>query len=430
MCCHHPDLTLNDATRQFITAHRQDDVRQLALHYHGKADINLSFAIQQIQGWQTAVEKLPSWATEEETRYPPHLSMEQCSSELTASYKAQLLEQAMKRQQRTPTATTQHPLRLADLTGGFGVDFTVMARSLCAEGQTAWYVEHHADLCDIVRHNLTVLGVTAKVINCSAEETLHRLDHATVIFLDPARRNEHGGKVVALADCTPNVLLLCRDLLHKSDYLLLKLSPMLDIKKAVEELHSEAGYDAVREIHIVSVDNECKELLLLLQKEQNSPETPLTRCVNLHTKAAPEVFEYQAQADTLGGKQPEIPAKEQYLYEPNASIMKAGCFRELSQQYDVAPISNNSHLFVSNHHHPSFPGRHFVITAVTSFSKKELRQSLTGITHANIAVRNFPITAHNLRQRLKLQDGGDTFLFATTTATGERCLIICKKVKS
>ena len=254
---------INEATRQYILSHREEDVKRLALG-NRDAEVDMQMALQQIAGWQTAQKKLPTWAAIDDIVYPPHLNMEQCSSEQTAKYKASL-------------AIGYWPLAIGstfvDLTGGFGVDFYFMVKGLRTKvkGLKAIYVERNLDLCEIARHNFQVLGLEAQIINGEAQDVLMNIEHADVIFLDPARRDSHGSRTYGIEDCTPNVIELMPLLLKKADTIILKLSPMLDWRKAVEDL----GH--VSEVHIVSVDNECKELLLVIKKEQ----TPLkVVCVN------------------------------------------------------------------------------------------------------------------------------------------------------
>ena len=359
----------------------------------------MSFALQQIAGWQTARKKLPSWAAVDDVAYPPHLNMEQCSSEQTARYKEQVVRKLF------PEGTG----RLVDLTGGLGVDFSLMARPF----RERVYVERQPGLCDLARHNFPLLGLDAEVVCADAETYLRTMDPASVIFLDPARRDEHGGRTYSIEDCTPNVIELLPLLKKKSDRLILKLSPMLDWRKAVADLGN------VQEVHIVSVDNECKELLLVMGNVP--PERLQLTCVNndsvfevVPTKGTPHIHHGNDQ--------------ELFLYEPNASIMKAGCFRELAETYGVSPLSANSHLFVSGHEIDGFPGRRFQVEARISMNKQEVRQALKDIKSANIAVRNFPISAEALRKKLRLRDGGDVFIFGTTLSDNAHKLFICRKI--
>jgi hypothetical protein len=384
---------MNQVTLDYIHDHAGEDVRQLALQGSKNPEIDLAFALDQIAGRQKAKIKLPSWAAIDGIVYPPHLSMEQCSSEQTAKYKASIAGQGTL---------------FVDLTAGIGVDMAFISNGF----QRAVHIERQAQLCTISSGNYKCLGLHHIEVICGdGVDYLHQLDHADLIYLDPARRDEHGSRTYSIADCTPNVLEIRDELLDKADRVMIKLSPMLDWRKAVDDLGN------VSEVHIVSMDNECKELLLVLTKE----EKPLKMvCVNNDC-----VFEY-----TLHDIDFETKASfknPQILYEPNASIMKAGCFGLLEQRFGAVQIQRNSHLFVSDKDIPDFPGRHFIIQRITSMNKRDLKSAFAGIEKANIAVRNFPLSVMELRKRLKLKEGGDIFVFATTVANNSHQLFICRK---
>ena len=404
---------MNEATKQFIREHRMDDVRQLALKGGARlADVDMPMALQQIAGWQTARRKLPSWAETEDIVYPPHLNMEQCSSEQTARYKEKL-------------ATINSPLTsFVDLTGGFGVDFSLMSRPF---GKRV-YVERNPDLCELARHNFQCLGLEAEVVCAEAEDYLKEMQPVDVVFLDPARRDQHGGRTYGMEDCTPNVIALLPLLREKARRIILKLSPMLDWRKAVGDL------EGVSEVHIVSVDNECKELLLVIAPDETQPLRLF--CVNDGA-----TFQYVPREGTIQsqGGNVSVPRWECFsprvgtnsslcLFEPNASIMKAGCFREVGEAFGIHQLSVNSHLFIAHQDVPDFPGRRFLVEATSSMNKRELKETLKDITHANIAVRNFPLTAEMLRKKLKLKDGGSVFIFGTTLSNGAHQLFICRKI--
>ena len=395
---------MNEATIQFVREHREDDVRTLALQTRRDDTIDLPWALDQIQGWQAARRKLPSWAAIDGIIYPPHLSMEQCSSEQTAIYKCGIIERLSKECRET----------LVDLTGGFGVDFAFMARS----AKQAVYVERQEHLCETAHHNFELLGLNhTRVIHDEAESVLTSLGShpaSTLLYLDPARRDSNSSRTYAIADCTPNVLELKGQLLEAAHHVLLKLSPMLDWHKAMSDLGNH-----VAEVHIVSVANECKELLILLKADHLGE--PTIYCVNDEQRL---VYSPSENDGNIAIATDYVAA---YLYEPNASMMKAGCFRVITERYPVKALAADSHLFVSSEEVKYFPGRSFTVTAVTTMNKKELATALKGITQANVAVRNFPMTAQELRKRLHLNDGGDCYIFGTTTADGRRILHICKK---
>lgn len=396
-------------------------VRLLALQAHNYPDIDMPFLLNQLTGWLKAHTKLPSWAAQEDIIYPPHLSMEQCSSEQTALYKANLLEEL------SGSHATSSPTRFVDLTGGFGVDFSFIARNFTH----ATYVEQQEQLCKVAQHNFKVLGLSqVEVVNTDGTEYLHQMQPANVIFLDPARRNEQGGKTVLIEDCSPDVLTLEKELLEKADTIVLKLSPMLDWHRAVNELNVIGN--VIREVHILSVRNECKELLIVLQKEEPQLDTtaasiPKLRVVCVNDGEVVSYYEEET-AGILLSILSTPPTAGQYLYEPNASLMKAGCFALISRRYEVSALSVNSHLFVSNSLIEHFPGRSFRLVAVSSFNKKELRRTLSAIKKANLAVRNFPMSVADLRKKLKIKEGGTDYLFATTDANNNHLLLLCAKV--
>ena len=387
-------MLANQATLDFIQQHRTDDVRRLALQGGRHPEVDIHYALEQIAGWQKARTKLPSWAARDGIIYPPHLSMEQCSSEATAKYKARMAGKG---------------LRFVDLTAGFGVDAAFIAEGF----QQVVTIEQQEKLCAITSENYRLLGLSQVEVRCGdGVDYLHAMEHADLIYIDPARRDEHGGRTYDIADCTPNVLELREELLAKADRVMIKLSPMLDWRKAVEDLGK------VSEVHIVSVDNECKELLLVLS-ELSKPLQVF--CVN-----DGQTFSFRP-ASTQSLSLPSLPSSFFFLYVPNASIMKAGCFEELAQRLQIAPLDRNSHLFVSESEVSGFPGRCFKIEKMTSLNKRELKEALADIRQANIAVRNFPLSVAELRKRLKLQDGGDTYIFATTVADKGHQLLICHK---
>lgn len=403
-------------TETFISQHANDDVRSLALQKAKYPDVDMNYALDQIAGRQMARHKLPSWATKDGVVYPPHLSMEQCSSEFTANYKAQLVRDLVRSRKNSLPIDS---LLLVDLTAGFGVDFTMMAKALSEDGLSSdekmICVERQENLCNILRHNLSIMEINQTEVICGdGVGYLHGLNHACVVFLDPARRDVHGGRTFAISDCTPDVLSIQRELMEKSDFVILKLSPMLDIHATVEAL----GIDNVRSIHVVSVANECKELLVVLSKKQG--ESPQIHCVN-------DAFTFSCpfQDNTPLSVTQQIN-EGLYLYEPNASLMKTRCFGLLCQKYGVESIGVNSHLFVSSRLIDDFPGRKFRIIAISSLNKKDLKNHLQGIANANITTRNFPLSVQELRKRLKLRDGGNTYIFATTIGNTDHRLLICQ----
>ncbi len=456
---------MNQATQDFIRQHQDDDVRQLAFLGSKYPEVDMPFALDQIRGRKMARVKLPRWASLEGIIYPPHISMEQCSSESTALYKAELAARllGLPASSSGTEMKTENEIEFVDLTGGFGVDFSYIAARL---GVKSMYVERQAHLCEAAKENFERLGLKNAIVkNGDGIEILHsfqpkKKDAASaddslgitydqprsllktnlglkIIFVDPARRDDAGNKVVSLKDCTPDVTVLQEEMLSKADYVIIKLSPMLDWHRAISELSH------VREVHIISVNNECKELLLVLSArnmgdmEASSADGEVKHAGNLRIYCVNDAQSFVCDELDMESSPvriaPPVLEEMQYLYEPNASLMKAGCFGVLSDRYDARMLSKNSHLFVSQAPIEAFPGRSFRIIAISSFNKKELKRHLSGITKANIATRNFPLSVAELRKRLKLKDGGETYIFATTLSNESHMLVItekaCQKIK-
>lgn len=513
----HSTEIMNQATLDFIRQHQDDDVRQLAFLGSKYPEVDMPFALDQIRGRKMARVKLPRWASIDGIIYPPHISMEQCSSEQTALYKAELAarllglspsssENGEEKEKESENASNLHLSEICefagkgavdsefakneatckkqqilteleenvneikeephegdfseetgfvDLTGGFGVDFSYIASRL---GVKSMYVERQAHLCEAAKENFGRLGLkNVSVKNGDGIEVLHSFaskkeaaasdslgiteDQSQsllktklglkLIFIDPARRDDAGNKVVSLKDCTPDVTLLQEEMLSKADYVIIKLSPMLDWHRAVSELN------CVKEVHIISVNNECKELLLVLsarnmgEMEASSADGEVKHAGNLRIYCVNDAQSFVCDELDMESSSvkiaPSTLEEMQYLYEPNASLMKAGCFGVLSERYDARMLSKNSHLFVSRGPIAAFPGRSFRIIAISSFNKKELKRHLSGITKANIATRNFPLSVAELRKRLKLKDGGETYIFATTLSDESHVLVITEK---
>lgn len=397
---------LNEETLAFIRAHRQDDVRRLALR-PAPAGTDLHTALQQIEGWQAALQKLPAWAAREGIFFPPRLAMEQCSSELTAFYKQNIVRQ------RLATESSSTPHTLIDLTGGFGIDFCFLSPLF----DRAIYMERQPELCRIAAHNFSLLGLTkAEILNADSTQDPENWPEATCCFIDPARRDTAGRKTVAIEDCTPDLSALQDVIRRKASFCLIKLSPMLDIGLALRTLSH------IAEVHVVSVQGECKELLLVMTR--NRPESTAFHCTNIGT-SHPDFHFTHKEEELATCTYTDTPLR--YLYEPNASLMKCGGFRSLSAHFGIQKLHPNSHLYTSDKLHTDFPGRAFTIHTCSGFGKKELKNILRDLTQANLTVRNFPDTVAGLRKRLKLKDGGDTYLFATTLANGQHVLLRCGK---
>lgn len=413
------ELCIDDRTKDFISKHLKDDVNRLALAKFPD-DIDREFVVRQIYARQVLNKKLPSWAENDELIFPKKLSLEQSSSELTALYKKSLLSDvdemariAICENQCQSVVMTK---TLIDLTGGMGVDTAFLSDNF----DHAFYVEMQEELCEIARHNFKVLNKNITVVNDNAEHFLQNCDMVDCIYLDPARRDEYGRKMVSLHDCSPDVVELHDLLMKKAKRILIKVSPMLDIEMIKKELKD------ISEIHVVAVRNECKEILIAMQTHKESVSSINIIATDLREKwniVFTEDEEQNAQwtlADNI----------KKYLYEPGAACMKAGCFKLLSQRYALDKLHRNSHLYTSDELVPDFPGRIFEVVNVVPFDKKAKK----GISlrcqqpKANVAVRNFPLSTEELKKNLGLHDGGEFYIFGTTMKGENKVIVLTKKL--
>lgn len=387
----------------FVQQHLREDVSALALKLGRFAHLNAGVVLRQVAGYQALARKVPSWVGNPDLVFSDSLPLEQCSSEVTARYKASHLPEGIH--------------SFADLTGGLGVDFAFMA-----EGKSkAVYIERREDLGAAAKHNFNALGLQqAQVLQGDGPSMLQGT--FDLLYLDPARRDAKGGKVVALSDCEPDIAALKSMLFEHAPLVLVKLSPMLDITLALQQLPETT------QIHVVSVDNECKELLYLLVAERVT-EVPRIVCVNLRGNGQDQRFEFsrkeEQQAVCRYASEPR-----QFLYEPNASLLKAGAFSILTQAFELYKLHPNSHLYTSEQLVHNFPGRSFTVEAYFPLHPKELKIHLAGLTQANISTRNYPDSVAELRKKTKLKDGGETYLFATTLQNGRKVLVKCRRVDS
>lgn len=395
-------IHIDKDTLQFILEHESDDIRQLALKAKSYPDIDMPIAIKQISGRQIAKYKIPSWYQFENIIYPKHLSMEQCSSEATALYKASLCKGDI----------------LIDLTGGLGVDFSFMAKN----HKQAYYIETQQELTELAECNFNTLSLNqSKVIQNDAVSFLNSFEGiADTVFIDPARRSNTGKKTVLIEDCTPNLLEIDNLLNTKAQRVIIKLSPMLDISHALNSLTN------ITEVHIISVNNECKELLFIKDKVCKDEGVQLI-CINLLTNKKDEFFTFtKAEENTSLISHTDAP--QEYIYEPNPSILKAGAYKSIGTRYGLMKLHPNSHLYTSYTLIENFPGRKFQIKEVISPNKKEIKVHLKDITQANIATRNYPFSVADIRKQTKLKEGGTDYIFATTLANEKKVLILCQKV--
>lgn len=392
---------MNTATRQFIESHLNDDVRQLALSKFPD-DVDKALALNQIEARQILSKKVPSWASNPDLLFPKHLSLEQCSSELTAKYKASLVENGDV---------------FVDLTGGLGVDSCFLSEKF----KTSYYVENQKELCDLAEHNFAVLGRKITVVNSDAETFLSKNQNFDLVFIDPARRDIYNRKMVSLHDCSPDVIDLQNILLKNAKNVLIKASPMLDISLITNELQN------ISEIHIVSVKNECKEILIKI--EPGFEREIKYFCVNFigNDLKSSQSFEFSESSESSANSK-FAPTIHHYLYEPNTSIMKSGAFKLISQRFGIDKLHINSHLYTSDNLISDFPGRVFEVVVFAPFNKKVKKELLKDITEASVGTRNFPLTANELRKALNLKESDKNFVFGTTLMGEKKVVILCKKI--
>lgn len=421
----------NEATRRFIAENAAADVRRLALRGVADGEVDLQGALLQIAGRQKMRHKVPLWADNGDVLFPPQLSLEQCSGQQAAGYKRSVAERIIGTVDNSLAQTApERPGQrlksmvlptLTDLTGGMGVDFWQLSQAF----SSATYVDFSEQLCALARHNFDALGLRNVSVVCArAEDYLRQMPPATMVFVDPARRDTAGRRTYGIADCTPDVLALLPLLAEKADVVMLKLSPMLDWHKALDDLSAAH----VSEIHIVSVGGECKELLFVLRQSDEA--------LKLFCADDDSVVVFSPTEDDDSGEPADVSAMAEasrllvgkasdglFLCVPNASVMKSGCFRGLQRQTATVQLAPGSHLFLATSMPESFPGRVFSVDSVFSLNKKEARASLRDVTRANVSVRNFPLSAEALRRRLKLADGGEVFLFGTTLYDGSHVVV-------
>ena len=408
-------MNINESTRQYIAAHASDDVAHLALHPSKDPQVDMAVALQQIAGRQKAREKLPEWYATEGVLYPKKVSMEQCSSSQTADYKASLVEGES----------------FADFSGGFGVDTVALAQKF----DKGWYVEPQQELCELFQHNCKVLDINnVNIINGTMEDHIADIGPVNTLYLDPSRRDVHGRKVVALEDCVPNLLEWKERLLAKCNTLMVKLSPMIDIFQALRDMPETYA------VHVIAVEGECKEVVFLLKRDENlvngtcrdaarrvSTTDPTIIAVDINKVQALSV---ETTLETERTTPPRIATElGAYLYEPNAAVMKAGIFNALSQQFQIVKLAKNTNLFTANELHEDFPGRIFRIEAVHEFHPRKTSKELSHLANASIAVRNFPMTAEELRKVLKIKDGNACYLFGCTLWNDKRVILHTNKIK-
>lgn len=379
-------------------------IDRLAFELSSQKNPDAKHILQQVEGWQRLHSKVPTWTSKEGIEFPPRLALEQCSGEVAARYKTQVVKRLF------PNKATS----MVDLTGGFGVDFSFIAPFF----DEAVYVERQDALCALAKHNFPLLELSnAKIVHTDGIDYLKQMQPVDLIFIDPARRSQSGKKVVFIEDCEPDVCQSLRLLLEKATYVMVKLSTMLDITASVQSLN------CVKEVHVVAVGGECKDLLLILDKQVDNKNVSPQFFVNENG-----ILLQYTREEEQGAQISYASVLKCYLYEPGAAMMKAGAFKFLGHRYGLEKLNPNTHLYTSNSLVDKFPGRAFEIKECLSFNKKDIKKLSTYGQKANLTVRNFPTTVDVLRKKLRLKEGGDVYLFATTYANNQHILIVCKKI--
>jgi len=389
------DLLKPDVQR-FIYENTGTDISKLALQKNPFPEINFKEILNQIESRTKSKEKLPTWFNKINILFPSKISVEQTSSEKTAAYKTKLVSGDS----------------LIDLTGGFGIDAFYFSNKI----KSIVHCESNTELSEIVKHNFNQFEKhNIECISDESEEILKKLNKKfDWIYIDPSRRNDIKGRVFLLKDCSPNVPELLEVYFKYTNKILLKTSPILDISAGINELKN------VKEIHIVAVENEVKEILWLLEKNHQS--TIKVICSNLVNDAV-EKFEYDLPSNSDATY--SLPLK--FLFEPNASLMKSGGFDEISQQFGIDKLHQNSQLFTSNELKP-FCGRVFEIKNQFIYSKENMKLFLAN-TKANVTTRNFPVTVDEIRKKWKIKDGGKIYCFFTTALDNHKIVLLCNKIK-
>lgn len=387
--------------RRFVKEHAGDDLTRLLLSASRYPSIDVPFAVDQIASRRQIKEKLPLWYANDDLLFPSKISAEQCSSEQTASYKQRLVKEDET---------------LCDLTGGLGIDSYYFSRKV----RQVTYIERFPAYCEAARNNFSALGVdNITVMEGDSTMLIPQLPRTDVFYIDPARRGEGNKRVFALQDCEPDLPALLPELFRHAPKVIAKLSPMADIRLTLELLPGTV------EVHVLSVKNECKELLFVVERDA-SVTSPVIHCINYTGNGEEESFIFTLQDESREELRLSGQIKN-YLYEPNSSLLKAGAFKSTATRFGLEKLHTSSHLYTSDTGVAVFPGRSFVVEEVFPFTGKLCKGISGQIPRANITVRNFPLSVEELRKRTKIMDGGDVYLFATTQADNSKILVKCRK---
>ena len=386
---------LNTEVQNFINANLNEDISKLLLNGISFSEIEAKDIIKQIEAKKRSKKKLPTWFNSKNIYFPNKLNIEQTSSEVTANYKANLVSGNS----------------LIDLTGGFGVDAYYFSKRI----KNVIHCEINKSLSEIVKHNYKTLNInTIECLNENGIEALKHIDRPfDWIYIDPSRRDDTKKKVFLLSECIPNIKTFQGLFLKYANNVMIKTSPLLDIKATLNDLKQ------IKELHVIALDKEVKELLWVLERDCKTEF--IIKTVNL-TKQSKQEFEFSFENES--NEIAEYTGPIAYLYEPNAAILKAGAFNSVSTQLNIPKLHKHSHLYTSNTL-IDFPGRRFKIEKSIPFNKKIFAKEK--ISKANVTTRNFPISVGEIRKKLKIKDGGDIYLFFTTDLNNIKIILVCVK---
>jgi len=392
---------LQSEVQQYVRENEHVDINQLLLKGVEVAGVCAKDLVTQINGRLKAKSKLPEWYSSQNIIFPAKISMEQCSSQQTAKYKAEIFQAES----------------MVDLTGGAGVDIHAFSKTF----NKCTYLEQNTELCEVTTHNLTTLGASnVSTYRTTAENFLDENNaQFDLIYLDPARRGAAQKKVFRFEDCTPNVVSLMSSLLNRAGHVMVKTAPFLDITQALSQLNH------VKEIHVVAVNNECKEVLYLMSNEVSHDDQIAVHTVNLHKDKPAQKFVFVLQKEAESPIAYTLPNK--YIYEPNTAILKSGGINSAGHQYNLGKLHPNSQLFTSESFIEEFPGRIFECLDILKYDKKAIAKAIPA-GKANITTRNFPHDVVQIRKKTGLKDGGEDYLFATTNLHNEKIILLTKKL--
>ena len=395
---------------RLVAVNRGAEPSRIALSVKAAADVRPMVVAQQVDAYNRLVSKVPTWAKQDGLQFPFPVAIQQCSSEPLARFRQKIIEGES----------------LADLTGGLGVDCYFMGRNM----RRVVYVDAHPDAVEAVRHNYSVLGVSnTDFVNSTAEEYLKTCEEASVrfdnIFIDPSRRSSSGGRVFRLEDCSPDVTTIAPSMLRVADTVYIKLSPLLDISQVISQL------PCVSDVYAIGHATECKDLLVVLKSGQDAHSEPIIHAQMLSDDGepvSPISFCQSEEKSAVARLADHLPSVGEKIFVPSPAVMKAAPFSLLTNIYDLVMLGSGTHIYLGQNDIADFPGRRFVIVGVFDLSKSSVGELRKAYPTAAVAVRNFPMSADELRKKLKIGESSQNFLFGVFAASGKPQLIVCHKL--